>query len=225
MKMSSWRSGTYMSLVSHYFTKLMPSRPRLIPSEDQVLLSEAGTPSWCRGDISRRQPASHLHSLETTQLLEVATFFCKRYVEKHIWTQVICIIPYFGWIVTTSSPKMDRSSVAGMPPGMMPGFWCDQRLAQSSLWGWLKNGEKGENGTPSSQYLTQNFMIYMEYYLFACLFWDAVPRTRKQLVRCSYEYFSYSGLWSRTSCLAVSRNFLARAWGEVAEETKHFLTF
>lgn len=87
MKMSSWRSGTYMSLVSHCYTKLMPSRPRLIPSEDQVLLSEAGTPSWCRGDISRRQPASHLHSLETTQLLEVATFFCKRYVEKHIWTQ------------------------------------------------------------------------------------------------------------------------------------------
>ena len=148
------------SLVSHYYTKLMPSRPRLIPSEDQVLLSEAGTPSWCCGDISRRQPASHLNSLETTQLLEVATFFCKRYVEKHIWTQwfVSCSILVESWQL--HHPRWIKALKLGCHPG-----WCqdfdvinDLRKALSEVG---ENGEKGENGTPSSQYLTQNFMIYI----------------------------------------------------------------
>ena len=90
---------------------------------------------------------------------------------------------------------------------------------------WLKMEKKAKmEPLVVSTWLKTLWLIY-EIYLFACLFWDAVPRSRRQLVRCSYEYFSYSGLWSRTSCLAVSWNFLARAWGEVAEETKHFLTF
>lgn len=80
-------------------------------------------------------------------------------------------------------------------------------------------------GTPISSQYQANLSLKTD--LFVCLFWlfwDTVPRTPKRLVRCSYEYFSLR-LWSRTSCLRVSWSFIARAWGVVAEETKHFLAF